>query len=233
MPENPYPPVPFSAPTPTTWFALTPYFLIETTDAGEHWHAITKKIVSNGFDGPQSLLFFSATDGLVINLHSGVVTAEPRFSQRTMAGTNGPSFRLSIVAGRRLMGFPVNPGQEVSVEPSFEHSWASSRNQFGKIVQPDAANVGEREHQVDDSTNKGERPRTETDAHRCAMMLASGSESPARDERYWATLHSISRADDCSRAGRANDKAQSLGRSVTGLRPLPDLRGSGVVNGQS
>ena len=31
MPENPYPPVPFSAPTPTTWFALTPYFLIETT----------------------------------------------------------------------------------------------------------------------------------------------------------------------------------------------------------
>ena len=49
---------------------------------------------------------------------------------------------------------------------------------FGKIVQPDAANVGEREHQVDDSTNKGERPRTETDAHRCAMMLASGSESP-------------------------------------------------------
>jgi hypothetical protein len=40
--------------------------------------------------------------------------------------------------------------------------------QVGKIVQPDSANVGELERQVNDSVNEGERPQTDTDVPECA-----------------------------------------------------------------
>ena len=36
-------------------------------------------------------------------------------------------------------------------------------NQLGKIVRPDAENVGELERQVCDSANEGERPRADSD----------------------------------------------------------------------
>jgi photosystem II stability/assembly factor-like uncharacterized protein len=65
MPLSHYEPIVFSAPTVTTWFALTPTALIETTDGGGHWHTVTKQISAHTGIG-QSLFFFSPTEGWVI-----------------------------------------------------------------------------------------------------------------------------------------------------------------------
>jgi hypothetical protein len=68
LPPSQYQPVPFAAPSFMTWFALTSHALIETTDAGAHWQTVTSQITWQTAFGPsQSLYFFSATDGWVLN----------------------------------------------------------------------------------------------------------------------------------------------------------------------
>jgi hypothetical protein len=41
---------------------------------------------------------------------------------------------------------------------------SNPRSQLGKIDNAESANVGERERQVSESANEGERPQTDTDA---------------------------------------------------------------------
>ena len=61
-PALPSGPLPFAAPNPTTWIALTRVYLIETTDAGTHWTEVPTDVAwSKG--GNQPFVFFSATDG--------------------------------------------------------------------------------------------------------------------------------------------------------------------------
>jgi photosystem II stability/assembly factor-like uncharacterized protein len=76
LPPSQYQPVPFSAPSSTTWFALTPSALVETTDAGAHWQTVTSQIAWQTAIGPsQSLQFFSTTDGWVLNPERGCTGA--------------------------------------------------------------------------------------------------------------------------------------------------------------
>ena len=94
-PLSEYQPIPFSAPTVTTWFALAPTGLVETTDAGAHWQRVTTQIASDTDTSQQSLLFFSKTNGWALNPPPGCLSGG---CETELLGTNDGGRKWTAIA---------------------------------------------------------------------------------------------------------------------------------------
>jgi hypothetical protein len=69
--------------------------------------------------------------------------------------------------------------------------------QLGNTIQPDSANVGEQERQVDNSANVGERHRTDTDVPLVRHDADVSVQNHPRDKRIgwvWAILLELERS---------------------------------------